>query len=101
MKVFLSLALVGIASLWTPPAVRADPLPTRYRVIDLGTLGGDGSSANALNSEGEIVGTAKLKNGDEHAFLFQSGRMHDLGVISGQRSDAFAINDLHEIVGDS
>ena len=43
------------------------------RITDLGTLGGDQSSADAVNSQGWIVGTAWLKNGHRHGVLWTQG----------------------------
>ncbi len=69
---------------------------------DLGTLGGTNSYSNAINSSGMIVGSSDLRNGEEHAILYDNGRMVDLGTIeSGDRSESLAINDLGQIVGRS
>jgi len=75
------------------------PAPPRYRVIDLGTLGGDASSAAAINAAGQIVGDAKTRRGQTHAFVFQSGRMRDLGVLGGTESHATAVNSLGQVAG--
>ncbi len=47
---------------------------------DLGTLGGDNSTAVWINDAGEIVGGADLPGSEvEHAFLWRKGVMTDLG----------------------
>src|SRR5258708_3519690 len=60
-----------------------------YSVIDLGTLGGSFSQASDINASARVVGWAGLANGDEHAFLWQSGVMTDLGTLGGSLSRAF------------
>jgi len=77
--------------------------PTRYAVIDLGTLGGAfGSSAHSINNEGWIAGVANLP-GDtvEHAALWRDGVVTDLGTLGGDNSNVdFPVkNDAGLIVG--
>jgi len=74
-----------------------------YRAIDLGSLGGNGSSASALNDAGQIVGQATTSSGQSHAFVYDyySGKMTDLGTLGGLSSSANAINNAGQIVGDS
>jgi len=62
--------------------------PTRYFVINLGTLGGVlGSSAWSVNNTGRIAGEANL-SGDmvEHAALWWDGAVTDLGTLGGDNS---------------
>ncbi len=68
-------------------------------MIDLGTLGGAGSCANAINASGEVVGWADTASGDEHAFRYSDGKMIDLGTLGGASSSADAINASGEVVG--
>ncbi len=72
-----------------------------YQVVDLGALGGDYSSASALNDGGAVVGYARTASGKTHAFRWtRSGGMKDLGVLSsGGRSAAYGINDNGDVVG--
>jgi probable HAF family extracellular repeat protein len=54
-----------------------------YTVTDLGTLGGAASQANAINSMGQVAGSAQVASGSYHPFLYTGGVMTDLGVASG------------------
>ena len=87
-------------------AVLCTTAPATYRAIDLGTLGGAYSTARAINSAGQIVGSAGLPGGDPedglpnaHAFLWQNGVMTDLGTLGGGYSSAEDINDAGQVVG--
>ena len=85
-----------------------DPsVATRYNEgagwVDLGTLGGAGSSyAYGINAAGEVCGSAATTDG-EHAFVWtEAGGMQDLGVLgSGHWSAAHAISDAGTVVGES
>ena len=47
---------------------------------DLGTLGGSWSSAEAINSGGEVVGWSEMRTGEVRAFRWRNGKMEDLGL---------------------
>jgi probable HAF family extracellular repeat protein len=87
--------LLGInhAVLWTPSNA----------VMDLGTLGGRVSSANGINSSGQVVGWSMVANGDHHAFIWmQSTGMVNLntwGTPCAGESEAEAIDDAGQVVG--
>ena len=72
--------------------------------VDLGTLGGTSSQANAVNLEGVVVGSSTL-SGDTvtHAFLAFSGKAPiDLGTLpGGTNSSATAVNLLDFVTGTS
>jgi probable HAF family extracellular repeat protein/uncharacterized repeat protein (TIGR03803 family) len=57
-------------------------------LIDLGTLGGSASQADAINNSGLIVGWADTASGKQHAFLWSSGRMVDLNDFVAIEGDA-------------
>jgi probable HAF family extracellular repeat protein len=71
-------------------------------VIDLGTLGGNTSSAGSVNNNGQIAGYAKNSSGKYLACLFDStgnGANIDLGTLGELGSEALSINNHGQIVG--
>jgi probable HAF family extracellular repeat protein len=66
----------------------------RYRLVDLGTLGGDSSFATAMNDRGAVVGRAQTADGSYHGFLWRRGRMTDLGLLSPAD-----VNNRGQVVG--
>src|SRR5438094_3003719 len=76
---------------------------SRYRVKDLGTLGGTFSFAGGMNNRGEVEGLSTLP-GDtaKHAYLWRKGRMIDLGTLGGPNSGgAWRPSDSGEVGGAS
>jgi probable HAF family extracellular repeat protein len=71
------------------------------KMFDLGTGSGNGSSANAINDQGLIVGTIAYPNSVRHAMLYADGQMTDLGTLGGSMAQALAINNAGVIVGTS
>jgi len=77
----------------------------RYKLIDLGTLGGPASrlegDSKVLNNAGTVVGDADTSNpGVQHAFRWQNGVMTDLGVLPGGNfSHPISMNDTGLSVG--
>ena len=75
------------------------------KMRDLGTLGGDFSTARAVNDQGEVVGYSEMDGSaaayhHRHAFLYVRGRMRDLGTLpSNAWSEAAGINAQGKIVG--
>ena len=82
------------------------------KMIDLGTLGGvnrsnspdpnygDAAGATAINSAGQVIGWSYVNSSNEHAFIWQNGKMTDLGTQSGfANSIAEAVNDSGQVAG--
>src|SRR5262249_54307000 len=86
------------------PRLRLESLEPRcllsYSVTDLGTLGGPTSAALAINSAGQVVGTADLDATHAHAFLY-NGALTDLGTLGGANSSAHGINSAGQVAGSS
>lgn len=61
--------------------------PPHYRVIDLGTLGGSVSAANALNNIGWATGFSTKADGTLLATLWANGAQISLGTLGGPNSD--------------
>jgi probable HAF family extracellular repeat protein len=80
----------GHAALWTNGETK-----------DIGTLGGKGAEAHAINERGQIVGWSETASGASHAFLWQAGKLTDLGTLGGTQSSAATLNERGQIVGSS
>ena len=58
-----------------------------YKLIQLGTLGGNSSAGNGLNNRGWVTGAANLPGDQtEHAAFWAYGLMFDLGTLGGPNS---------------
>ena len=78
-------------------------------IVNLGTLGGSFSFANAMNNRGHVIGLALntvpdpysfLGLGTEtHGFVWRNGYMEDLGTLGGPDSWGAAINERNQVVG--
>jgi len=93
------IPILSVFAITTTPAAFAQ---ATYWVTDLGSLGGESSSAYGINNNGEIVGDSWTTNGVEHAFLYTGGKMTDLGTLSGRASDeshARGVNNSTQVVG--
>jgi len=74
-------------------------------MIDLGTLGGDGSHALEINERGEVIGYSRTAQNRQHACLWRNGGVIDLNSLvppdaGWELSIARGINDQGLIVGD-
>ena len=69
-------------------------------LVQLGTLGGSGGSAEGINDAGVVVGYADDVNQHDIAFRWEDGVMSALpGMSSNQDDAALAINEAGEITG--
>jgi probable HAF family extracellular repeat protein len=72
---------------------------------DLGTLGGDSSTAAGINDIGQVVGSSQLAPGQtaQHAFLTgpNGAPIKDIGHLGGGQSTASGVNNLGQVVGSS
>src|SRR5205085_11094923 len=68
---------------------------------DLGTFGGDGGTASALNGSGLAAGNASTGTGDIHAFIWSAASGEtDIGTLPGDSAAAaLDINDGGQAVG--
>src|SRR5689334_9129174 len=74
----------------------------KYTVVDLGTLGGSGSTVNAVNDSGQVAGSSFIeRDAAVHPFLWSNGVMTDLGTLGGSGGEAFGMNNLGQVVGAS
>ncbi len=84
---------------WLPGSHGVRPPPA-----ELGTLGGSGSEATAINGSGQIVGVSRpAGDATKRAFLYDekaTPKMRELGDLpSGTDSYAAGINDSGQVVG--
>jgi probable HAF family extracellular repeat protein len=73
-------------------------------VTDIGSLGGGGTVARAINESGQVVGTFLTAGGESHAFITgpDGMGMRDLGTLGTDPYDfstATGINDAGQVVG--
>jgi probable HAF family extracellular repeat protein len=77
------------------------------QIIDLGTLGGNESSAFSVNNRGQVVGFSTSTIPDPfsflgtqlRAFLWQHGAMQDLGTLGGPEAWALFVNERGQVAG--
>jgi probable HAF family extracellular repeat protein len=94
------LRVVG-AAVFTPLAAPHAFLYEDHFLRDLGALpGGNESSANAINSLGEIAGSSYNSDGVMVAVLHRHGNMISLGILpGGTGSAATGINNSGDVAG--
>jgi probable HAF family extracellular repeat protein len=68
-------------------------------MTDIGTLGGNHSTALAINPAGHVTGVSTTAAGLAHAFQWDGGTMIDLGTLGGDESEGVAINERGDVVG--
>ncbi len=89
------------------PEIRATMWTKDGQVINLGTLGGNESSAFSVNNRGQVVGVAVNTIPDPfsflatqlRAFLWHDGAMQDLGTLGGPEAWALFVNERGQVAG--
>ncbi len=71
----------------------------KFKVEDIGSLGGGKTQPYAININGDVVGSSTRPDGSTSAFIYSKGKMSDLSAIVGGDSVATGINDVGHIVG--
>jgi probable HAF family extracellular repeat protein len=75
-------------------------LMSQGRHIEIGTLGGSDSTANAINDQGVVTGGALTAGNAWHAFRYDEAQgIRDLGTLGGSSSVGTAVNQSGHIVG--
>jgi probable HAF family extracellular repeat protein len=77
-----------------------------FTVTDLGTLGGNMSSASGYtsggaNNAGMLVGGSTMSDNSEHAFLYYSGQMFDLNTLCDLSQSDFKVLTVAKAINDS
>ena len=100
ISLFAALAMPALLGAQEPSTTQASR-SVRYKITDLGTLGGSFSLAYGINDNGQIDGFSTLP-GDavEHSFVIEKGVMTDLGTLGGPNSESFAnLNNAIQVAG--
>lgn len=89
------------AFLWTPGGT--DGVVSNPAMKDLGTLGGNRSEANGVNSHGQATGSARTHT-NEQAFFFNGTNLVNIGavvsnVLKAPWSYGFGVNDHGDVAG--
>ncbi len=102
LTLFALLLAALCGPLASPVAAQQTTPINSYTAVDLGHLGGGGTTAYGLNDAGQVVGeSVALVNGvyASRAFRWAGGVMSDLGTLGGSQSRANAINNGGQVVG--
>ena len=100
IKTFSKIIAASLAvSLLSGPAFSQS-----YTAFDIGTLGGTGTVATAINASGQVTGSSDTADGLSHAFItkFNGRDISDLGAFSGgDKSSGLGINAKGQVVGEA
>lgn len=72
-----------------------------YRLVMLGSLGGQASGAAAINHRDDVIGFSDTAASQIHAYLWRQGQMTDLGTLGGDFTVALSVNDRDQVAGTS
>lgn len=98
----ITISVGMLVLLVLPAAVAAQNSQPRYKVIELGTLGGTYSQSFNVAANGVVSGQASLADGNWHAILWQGWFKRDLGTLGGINSSVFGSpNEFGQVVGAS
>lgn len=102
----LAILFMGCMGLPHGSAAQSDMSERRYRIIDLGTLGGTFSVARGVNNKGQVVGEAVGGSADPFgfgkAFVWTGGTMRAIAGVAGgplEGSQGAAIDNHGKVVG--
>src|SRR5438105_4110984 len=94
--ILIALLAAALGAPHTSHAQGQTPINS-YTAVQLGDLGGGGTTACGLNDGRQVVGQSytAVINGAQYrrAFLWQAGAMYDLGTLGGGASTARGINN--------
>jgi probable HAF family extracellular repeat protein len=103
------VGVLCVCAIDAPPQMQAVP-PAPHSIRDLGTLGGNVTSAlsitpgasigGAAPTDAWVAGHSRTATGAQHAFAYNQGQMHDLGTLGGV-SLARSVNLYGDVVGES
>jgi probable HAF family extracellular repeat protein len=100
-SLIISLGMLSLLLLPAGLGAQENSQP-RYRVIELGPLGGTYSQPFYVSRRGVASGEASLANGNWHAILWLGPFKMDLGTLGGLNSSAFGSpNAIGQVVGEA